>query len=522
MTHYDVSIIIPYYHKYEEFRYSIEYNYEQFQTVREVIVVIDEKINNLEMFSFLNNYNVNFRFFMNCENHSWRNPAIVINKGIKEAISEKIIIISPETILLKDSLINLINGCTVNSFSIGTILFMTNESYNKYNVDSLFNLKTKIRNKDIIGPEYFGSICCTKKNFEKVDYYTENFSLNGWGGEDDNVRMKLKMTGLIENKINNATFIHLESNIELKHRLYNTKQKILKSNTLLYNCFNEIDILGIDVNKIKSSLNNIDNIIDYSVSHNICSYYPVVLLTQCFNEEKNVTDYLINVSRFVDAIIVLDDGSNDNTWKLLEANKLIIKIKVHRDGFNDLRNRNLLLNVFENAIVKNNIKVDWFLWLDFDERLTDNKKFLHQIKRQILSKKFHADIVSLPLFHMWDNNNYNLEYPYSINGLQYKIRLIRNNKEKMPYKIINKNKLHFCLSPYSGKNATILLQIKHLSYITKESRKHKYYLYTNVYDTENIQKSYNHILNNNARVNPYYDLMLYRKIHGREIIYKEK
>lgn len=193
---------------------------------------------------------------------------------------------------------------------------------------------------------------------------------------------------------------------------------------------------------------------------------------------------------------------------------------MERDGFNDLRNRNLLLNVFENALVKNNIKVDWILWLDFDERLTDNKKFIHKIKRQILSKEFDAEVVSLPLFHMWDENNYNTEYPYSFNGVQYKQRLIRNNETKIPYKIYRHKKLHFNLSHYSGKNANILLQIKHLSYINEENRKRKYYLYTQVYDTEKkCQKMYDHILKSNVKVLPYNDLMLYKQIYGSEIIY---
>ena len=515
MTKYNVSIIIPYYKKYEEFRYSIEYNYEQFQKVNEVIVMIDERIDYLESFSFLNNYNVNFRFFMNQENHPWRNPAIVINKGIKEAISEKIIIISPETILLKDSLKNLIDNCDDKSFSIGQIIFMTNESYNKYNVNYAFNLKTA-KNNDIIGPVYFGSICCTKKNFENVNYYTENFSLNGWGGEDDDVRGKLLNYGLIKKKIGSARFIHLERENEFTLRFKKVKKNQLKKTSSLYNFFNEIQIQGVDVNKVYSILDGINEIIKYSVSNNICCYYPVVLLAQCFNEEKNVVDYLTNVSRFVDAIIVLDDGSDDNTWNLLESNKLIIKIKVERNGFDDLKNRNLLLNVFENALVKNNIKVDWFLWLDFDERITDNKKFLHKIKRQILSREFDADVVYLPLFHMWDENNYNTEYPYSINGLQYKKRLIRNNETKMPYKINKTEKLHFDLSPYSGKIGELLLQIKHLSYVDEESRKRKYYLYTQVYDTKKTQKSYEHFLKEDVKVLPYNDFILYTKDLGLE------
>jgi hypothetical protein len=520
MAKHNASIVIPYYKKYDELRHSIEYNYEQFQTVNEVILIIDEAMENPEIFSFLNNYNVNFRFFMNCENHSWRNPAVVINKGIKEAVSEKIIIMSPETIILDDGLINLIENCNDDNFSVGQIIFMTNESYESY--DNFYNesaFLTPIRCKDIIGPVYWGSICCTKENFKKVDYYTESYSLAGWGKEDNDVRMKLVNGGIMLKKTSNSRFIHLENETQMMSRLKNEKNRESGVINDLYNNFNEIKVVGMDSTNVHSCLgelikiNTSTQIVDYSISNNISSYYPIVLLCQCFNENKNASDYMSNVSRFVDAIIVLDDGSTDNTWELLHSNKLIIKFKLNRidDSFNDLRNRNLLLNVFENVFLKNKIKVDWFLWLDFDERLTDNKKFLHQIKRQLLSRNFDADIVSLPLFHMWDKFNYNSEYPYSINGLQYKKRLIRNNVAKLPYEIKHSNALHFELVPYAGKLTNILLQIKHLAYVDQISRERKYNAYVDKYDTTNVQKSYKHFLNNNVKLLPYDDLMLHKK-----------
>jgi len=303
------------------------------------------------------------------------------------------------------------------------------------------------------------------------------------------------------------------------------RYKCFKNNNLiqineLYNNFNEIAIKGIDNSCIDLSIKNIlnvnKNIIDYSISKNISSYYPVVLLTQCYNEEKNIKDYLNNVSRFVDAIIVLDDGSDDNSWELLKLNKIIIKIKIKRTTFDDLRNRNLLLNVFENALLKNKINVDWFLWLDFDERITDNQKFLSRMKQNILSSEFKSDNVSLPLFHMWNNTHYNSEYPHSKNGCQYKLRLIRNNMKKLPYVLKNRNKLHFLLSPYEGTQTFIPLQIKHLSYIDKKSRIKKYNLYTKFYDTQKIQKSYEHFLNDDVKLLPYDDLLIYKKLKDKE------
>ena len=45
---YNVSIILPYYKKFNEFKYALEYNYKQFESVNEVIIIIDQNIDNLE------------------------------------------------------------------------------------------------------------------------------------------------------------------------------------------------------------------------------------------------------------------------------------------------------------------------------------------------------------------------------------------------------------------------------------------------------------------------------------------
>lgn len=512
---YDVSIVIPYYKKFDELRYALEYNYKQFEMMNEVIIIIDEYIENLDNFAYLKNYNINFKFYMNDITHEWRNPAVVINKGIKEAISKKIIILSPETIILENSLINLINNCDDTSFSVGIILFMSNNFYNTSYNYTLFDIfiRNPIRTTDIIGPVTWGSICCTKENFEKINYYTEKYSLNGWGGEDDNVRNKLENNKINKKIVLTSKFIHLESSDDMNKRYLCIKNYNMNFQTELYDTFNKIDIKGLDLQKFNYSMNEIkkiDNIKEYSLSENISSYYPIVLLTQCYNEEKNIKDYLINISRFVDAIIVLDDGSSDNSWNLLETNKLLIKFKVERFCFNDLRNRNLLLKVFENVLLKNNIKVDWFMWLDLDERLTDDQRFLNNIKQEILSDKFKPDIISLPLYHMWNDKEYNSEYPFSENGCQFKKRLIRNNLNKLPYILNSNNKLHFELNPYKGLEHNSFLQIKHLSYINKESRIRKYNLYTEKYDKEKCQNSYEHFLNDNIKLLEYNDTILYR------------
>ena len=151
------------------------------------------------------------------------------------------------------------------------------------------------------------------------------------------------------------------------------------------------------------------------------------------------------------------------------------------------------------------------MWLDFDERLTTNMDFLQSTRNLLLADAFKYDNVNLPLFHMWNETMYNAEYPFSEQGLQYKLRLIRNRLDKLPYILKSSTTLHFPLSPYKSSMTNITLQIKHLSYVTKEARQRKYDLYTKTYDVQRVQKNYAHFLKDDVKLLLYDELMEQKK-----------
>jgi len=525
----DTSIIIPFYKKYNEFLIALKYNSHQFELAGEVILVIDEPID-IARFNFLQEYNINFVFFMNTESHPWRNPAVVINKGILSATKTYCIIISPESLLLDNSLINLVINTSEESFSVGNVLFTTYDflKLQKYDFDKMCHFFNKNLNKknvkdSILGPLSFGSICCTKNNFVKVGGYSESFSLLGWGGEDDDVRLKLEHHNIKKNTVFHPTLIHPEKQCELSKRIsknYIHKKTIHNKH---YNNFVQFNILSgviisdnvpefefVPLDKPLEDMLETGKITDYICQPDkLEKHYPIMLLAQCYNEDNNTQEFLNNVANFVDGMIILDDGSDDNTWNLLQHEKILVKVKKPRTAFNDLENRNMLLNILEKVLIRNDIKVDWFVWLDFDERLTQNKEFLLYIRNTLLSDSFMFDNVNLPLFHMWNDTMYNADYPFSDNGLQYKLRLIRNRLDKLPYVLKSPTNLHFPLSPYKSNMTNITLQIKHLSYITKAARERKYELYTQLYDVSQVQKNYSHFLRDDVKLLLYHDLILY-------------
>jgi hypothetical protein len=60
---FNLSIVIPFYRKLEEFKYALQYNKSQFERANEVILICDEVVC-IEDFIFLSeyvdNYNKNF------------------------------------------------------------------------------------------------------------------------------------------------------------------------------------------------------------------------------------------------------------------------------------------------------------------------------------------------------------------------------------------------------------------------------------------------------------------------------
>ncbi|MVN23446.1 glycosyltransferase family 2 protein [Mucilaginibacter arboris] len=73
-----------------------------------------------------------------------------------------------------------------------------------------------------------------------------------------------------------------------------------------------------------------------------------------------VDEWLENVEKLVDEIVVVDNGSTDGTYEVLKAHPKVVDI-VRTEGFNEGRDKNL---VYAMARKRN---PDWCLWIDIDE-----------------------------------------------------------------------------------------------------------------------------------------------------------
>lgn len=85
----------------------------------------------------------------------------------------------------------------------------------------------------------------------------------------------------------------------------------------------------------------------------------VVLAVQ--NEEENIGECLASIKSIADEIIVVDDGSNDNTVEAAKKHSAKVYSFIHKNNFHETK---------QFAIEK--AKGDWILQLDADERVSDS------------------------------------------------------------------------------------------------------------------------------------------------------
>lgn len=86
----------------------------------------------------------------------------------------------------------------------------------------------------------------------------------------------------------------------------------------------------------------------------------LVLMLRVKDGKFFVDEWLENVEKLVDEIVVVDNGSTDGTYQVLKAHPKVVDI-VRTEGFNEGRDKNL---VYSMARKRN---PDWCLWIDVDE-----------------------------------------------------------------------------------------------------------------------------------------------------------
>ncbi|MFV0390549.1 MAG: glycosyltransferase family 2 protein [Paludibacteraceae bacterium] len=485
---FDVSVVIPFYKKIREFKRVLPANAPFFQRNGiEIILSMDEDSEMDEVIHFIKEYSfINWRVIVNHKKHAWRNPVKAINVGVKHASKKHVMVCSPESEFETDAIYLMRNALEhyQNHFVIGSVAFV--HGFNKCD-----GYKAYLP---------YGSIMVKRSDLAAIGGYDESLSL--WGGDDDNVRARLEMSGVEKMYLQDVKLIHREKDsdgmserrekrsqipIEMELEIYYPNTHIVNQkgwgqdyNHVVYDWRNNQyahELAEKYLSKFEAfHLSNQFDVFSKS--------YSRILITQTFNEESRIVEYLNNMAKHFDGILLLDDGSNDKTYELATHPKVLLKVKKIRTDFNDIENRNTCLDLasFFNC--------EWFCFMDtdeeFDERFCDFNT---------VTSNPDSDIVIFRNINLWDSPlKYNSEYPFSENGIMYKKRMFRNIGHSQIY--TSKKRYHFDVTPYHTNFLISAILYKHYGMLNKESRQKKYLFYEKT-DTEKDQTSYEHLLADN-------------------------
>lgn len=171
----------------------------------------------------------------------------------------------------------------------------------------------------------------------------------------------------------------------------------------------------------------------------------LIALCNFKNEEWILPIWLKRTSEFADEIIALDDGSTDNTYKLLKESskvKTILSNPPNKD-FNELQNRKRLL---KEARKRN---ADWVIYLDADEimdvRLKDKKDELMNAPNTV--RYFFKEVT------LWrSTTNFRTDKPELYNrihkGFAVMAKVTPKLRWRYPYKHFIKHQINFFKTNY--------------------------------------------------------------------------
>lgn len=195
-----LSVVIPFYHKMDEFRIVFPMN-EPYLRGRQVVLCLDDSDSANEVVEFAKQYKrVGWKVLVNRTEHPWRTPAKAINVGLRHADGDYVLIISPESRFVGDLPLMLLKDTNETTACVGAL---NDVPYEEWTNDK----KTIAEFRSKKGIHFYGSICFSKERGRHIGGFDE--CMCKWGGEDDNFRSRLKLAGVNIKECPDANIIHM-------------------------------------------------------------------------------------------------------------------------------------------------------------------------------------------------------------------------------------------------------------------------------------------------------------------------
>lgn len=221
----------------------------------------------------------------------------------------------------------------------------------------------------------------------------------------------------------------------------------------------------------------------------------LIIGTLVYNDEhKFLKQYLDKISQLTNKIVIIDDGSTDNSVSICSK----YTSNIFKTDRIMTKSESLLRTALWNKCVQIANNNDFILILDSDELLTLNS-IKHFEEKIYECNKLDGDSISTILYDMWNVSQYREDLPL---WKAHKNLWVWCCKYRKNYRYYwDNNKLHSNRLPINSHFSIYLtnLQIQHMSYSTPELRlaKRKYYDTLDKNGEWDSIKKYNSILDEN-------------------------
>ncbi len=414
-----LSIILPFYKKLPELRKVLALNLPYFaRRWIEVILVLDDSADESAVVaSLVQHPQVRWRVIVNDISHPWRPPCKAINVGLRHATGPYVLICSPESAYIADvpgQCLQIMHK-SPGAIALGRVGFATFDSLD----DGLTPEQHFYQNTSpvLLHRSFYGSVCGLKTAFEAVGGYDESFT--DWGGDDDNLRVRLEMAGFALLWCPSVRLLHLSFEARHGSEQYNAHADKVKCSPLQamanvgWDWGREFSrqVMVPDVVEKPNDAAQVDpplptptgpiiqsrscrqcrecgRLIYHQPATAHCtvcqsettpavkplgrrpagrtSRPKIACIMQLRNEAFHLQGCLHHLKGYVDAVVALDDASQDNTLELLSRESIVVDC-IKKSGqqphtWNELQNKQLLLRRARQ------LGFDWVLCCDADER----------------------------------------------------------------------------------------------------------------------------------------------------------
>lgn len=207
----ELSVVVPYYRKLADFRRVLPFNVRFLARPDvELVLVLDEPSEQAEALAVVDQFPfLQARVLVNDRPHPWRPPGEAINVGLRHAEGERVMVLSPETLMVGDVVSRAIEVLRAHPRDVvlGRMAWATFADVQGKFVPRLFEDRFGQQRLRSYNQHYYGSLAASRDLLLEVGGWQEG--LTHWGGDDDNVRVRLAMHGALLVLDRKLAFFHL-------------------------------------------------------------------------------------------------------------------------------------------------------------------------------------------------------------------------------------------------------------------------------------------------------------------------